>query len=111
MDITNKIEEVSWLHVTERAAMELSSYAESNEETGKIISLVSMGFGWGGPRLGLVESEKSSADILIQADDLIFAINDDITKTVAIYGDVIIDYVKTIYQKGFSIKFDRSRGC
>ena len=41
----NLSEEVSWLHVTEHAAAELSSYAESNEDTGKIISLVSMGFG------------------------------------------------------------------
>ncbi|MCK5528904.1 MAG: hypothetical protein KAI74_04420 [Kiritimatiellae bacterium] len=45
MDDTTQAEDVQWLQVTERAAIELNSYAESNEDTGMIISLVSLGFG------------------------------------------------------------------
>jgi hypothetical protein len=44
MDTIN-IEEVSWLHVSERAAEELQSYWDSNEDTGKTIAIISQGFG------------------------------------------------------------------
>lgn len=37
--------EVAWLYITEKAKQELDSYMESNEDTGKIIALKTMGFG------------------------------------------------------------------
>ena len=45
MTDNNIPEEVSWLHVTERAAEQIRSHMESNTDNGSIIALVSMGFG------------------------------------------------------------------
>jgi hypothetical protein len=59
----------------------------------------------------LVESDKSVAEKLVKAGDLEFAVNADIERTVSVFGDIMIDYVKTIYQKGFTVSFARGGSC
>ncbi len=45
MNSETEIQEVQWINVTERAKDELAAYMENNEHSGKIVAIISAGFG------------------------------------------------------------------
>ncbi len=59
----------------------------------------------------MVESDRSDAEKIVRVDDLEFAVSNDIERIVTMFGNITIDYVKNIYQKGFIVKLGSGGMC
>ena len=79
------------LEVTDSAIAELKKYSEKTGE--KAFDVVFSGFGWGGPSLGLVKSErKGSNDDGKSIGGLLFFVDERLKELTESYGGIIVDF-------------------
>ena len=98
--------------LTQRARQKLEEVAQSlPEQHSPIWDVVFMGFGWGGPRMGLVQSQSSHADETIEVDGFQFTIPHNLKRFISVYGNLLIDFKKSFWGDDFIVRFAEQGSC
>lgn len=87
--------------ISEKAKQELQ------QSDAKNLKIYLKGYGWGGPTFGLAQVEPKEGDNIFAVDGLNFVIEKDISDLVNSFE---IDYYKGLFQKGYVIYANGSRG-
>ena len=101
------------ISLTERARQKLQEVADNlPEEHSPIWDVVFMGFGWGGPRMGLVQSNSDEAqEDVIEVEGFPFSIEQSLKRLVPVYGDLVVDFRKNFFGEGFMVSFNGQSSC
>ena len=78
-----------------------------NQSGAKNLKIILKGYGWAGPVFGLAQVEPEEGDNIVSVDNLNFAIEKDIANIV---NNFEIDYHKGLFQKGYVVYANGSRG-
>ena len=97
------------MKITEKAKQALKKLANNEESKNIVFKIVQKGFGWGGPRMGLVQVEPndSSPQGRMEIDNVKIIWDEEVEDITKTYGEIIIDYIKGIFSEQFTIKFER----
>ncbi len=87
------------LKVTEAAIKAINEMVLENSEDATVRVDV-QGYGWGGPRLGLVQGEQKESDFVFEIDGITFLVPIQLDK----YVGFSIDYLDAPFYKKFSIR-------
>lgn len=94
--------------VTDSAAAELKKYMAENQITESNLRVFISGLGWGGPQLGLAQDEVKPDDTQFKTKDLNFLLDSQIQRAIESYGNIRIDYRKSLWNSGYDLRFNRS---
>lgn len=87
--------------VSEKAMTQLQ------EENAKDLRIFLKGYGWAGPSFGLAQVEPEENDKIFSVDGINFAIEEDIYDLVNSFE---VDYYKGLFQKGYVVYANGSKG-
>lgn len=101
------------IEITKEAKENLLSTLSEDKIKNVVFKVVSYGFGWGGPRLGLVQSKKEDEkeEEILSTEGLNFVIEKDLEYYVKRYGTVFIDYSSSYFSNGISVKLKNAFSC
>ena len=103
---------VNMLRVTQEAENALKELAQEQGTT-PVFQIMVMGFGWGGPSVGLVQAFDSvNPEHLSQEIQGVKIVWDrKVDQMTQYYGSLIVDYVKFFTKGRFVVAFDRASSC
>ena len=84
------------VEITESAVEAINNYAQKKGIEKKLFRIALVGFGWGGPQLGLVqagsEDENNLNQHTVEGIDMVW--DEQVDKMINMYGKLVIDYTK-----------------
>ena len=96
------------MKVTVTDSAKKSLLQQIGEDNTKAIRISFLGYGWGGPRLGLALDEPSANDVEVQNGQFSFILEKKLTGS---FQEVTIDYKDSWFQKGFTITTNSAMRC
>ena len=86
------------VEVTKQAGKALNKELEEKGEKSIILKIAMMGYGWGGPRLGLVQAgSEDDTSNSIQVDKIQIVWDDQVNQMTKMYGKLVVDYMKSVF--------------
>lgn len=95
--------------VTDNAKNELEKIVSGKNI--RIFDLIFNGFGWGGPNIGLVESDKNDIEGSVNCNGFYFHIDNRLKEIQSQLGKIVIDFVDGFWGKKFLIQFEGMSSC
>ncbi len=95
------------IKLTDSAKKEL----KKNIDLGTILKVVNNGYGWGGPRLGLVKAKEESGFKIHEIDGFKFTLDKGVADLTDYYGGLVIDFVSMLFMKDFVVRFEGTKAC
>ena len=97
------------VNVTESAKNELKKIVSSKNVL--FFKLLFNGIGWGGPNIGLFESDKDTMEDTVNCNGFNFHVDNRLKEMQPQYGQIVVDFVDDLFGKKFSIKFEKMPPC
>ena len=95
------------VEVTSQAEDALKKYVKEKKLEESIFKIAMMGYGWGGPRLGLVQGEsndeKNTNSLQFEGVNVVW--DDQIDQMSKMYGKLVVDYMKSMVGGKFHVGF------
>lgn len=95
------------IKVTDSAVKQLNKIGDDNS----IFKIITSGYGWGGPRLGLVKTENTQNDEVHNIEGLSFIVDKSVADLTSYYGKLIVDFVSVMFMKDFVVQFEGASSC
>ena len=97
------------IKVTPQAKEELQKFIQEKPESA--IRLLIQGYGWGGPRLGMVLDEPTEEDHSYNVEGICWIIAQKDEHHILGKGGIRVDHVTSWFGSGFQISDIQSFGC
>ena len=88
------------IKVSAPAKAELEKVIASRKNKPSTLRIFISGYGWGGPSFGLTLDEEKEEDVIVEADDFTFAIEQMVAEN---YESFVIEYSDNWLRRGFTI--------